>query len=107
MYKALFVLVCLKNVITNQQPVTLGDTSDIFSSTFQMQALLQAEIELFNACSNVEAELQEIVQSIYDGFVVPNNLEEYVSHPFNSFGIVSRTMQVKKLFIENPDFQER
>ena len=107
MYKALFVLICFKNVITNQQSVTQGDTSDIFSSTFQMQALLQAEIEFYNASSNEEPELQELIQSIYNDFVVPNNLEEYVSHPFNSFGIVSRTMQIKKFFTDNPEFQER
>ena len=52
MYKAIFVLIIsLKNVMTNPS-VTQGDTSDIFSSTFQMQALLQAEIEVYQYFTN-------------------------------------------------------
>ena len=111
MYKIFLFLVHILIVIVRvNSVVTKGDTSDIFASTFQMQALLQAEIDFVNYFTqserNSSEELFQNISDIYKDYQSPEDLQKYVSHPLNSFGVVSRTMKIKKLFNENSDVQE-
>ena len=84
---------------------TDGDILDIYSSTFQMQSLLNAEIRLVNHLKNYTGENKENKQIIddiitkhnYQNFDPGPDLENYVSNTFNSFGVISRTADLKVL----------
>lgn len=103
-------LLCLIFVIKLSETQLInsrGDTQDIFSSTFQMQTLLKAEIEFAKVLSQHKFEeedklVQDFIKTYYDNKWFENitNYEKYVSHPINSFGIVSRTAQAKG-YLEN------
>ena len=91
---------------------TDGDTSDIFSSTFQMHTLLKAEIDFIKKLKIYLNSLETQVKAIKDFLSTQyndntekleniENFEEYVSHPFNAFGVVSRTSEAKILPLEN------
>ena len=97
-------------------PQTPGDNLFIFSSTYQMQLLLRAELEFvaylrrnlekIKSWSESES-FQYFIEDNYSAekFVKPQNFESYVSNPFNSFGIMSRTSQAKHYFANFQEFQ--
>ena len=119
MYKILFeiilklvLLVANFIVIIKCQIIkhTDGDIFDIYSSTFQMQSLLQAEIKLVshlknytNTAENFEDDkenkhiIDNIISKHYQNFDPGPDLEHYVSNPFNAFGVISRTVELKDL----------
>ncbi len=110
---------CFRNAVAIHQKVTEGDSKDIFSSTYQMQKLLSAELELALLLKQHLKELTQDDNEVITNFLEQNyganrtfnptsNLESYVAHPVNSFGIVKRTsanfMEVRKQlqsFIQN------
>jgi hypothetical protein len=99
---------CVITVITCKN-YKEGDNSDIFSSTFQMQTLLQAEIKFVNHLRKHVEDLESRAEKIkshlgkfYDhGKWNPgDNLGDYVAHPVNSFGIVARTSDALANLVE-------
>ena len=117
MYKILFeillklvLLVANIIVIIKCQIIkhTDGDILDIYSSTFQMQSLLKAEIKLVNHLKNYTVEnfdddketkhiIDNVISKHYQNFDPGPDLENYISHPFNAFGVISRTAELKDL----------
>lgn len=85
---------------------TQGNDLNIFASTFQMQSLLKAEIDFMKSIQNsvfLSDENQvQFYQDYYhhqqNHFENVSSVENYVSHPINAFGIISRTTQAKVLF---------
>ena len=109
MYLVLLLITFLVS-LAQSKVFTDGDTSSIYSSIFQMQSLLQAEIEFLKYLrenhNTIEEEvgsstfLKEFMREYYDDgvFNPPKNrddLETYVSNPLNAFGVISRTSQLK------------
>ena len=100
-------------IIKCQDIHTDGDILDIYSSTFQMQSLLQAEIKLVNylkkhSVNNFNGDegkdnlqlsnnIDKIISKHYLNFDPGVDLENYVSNPFNAFGVISRTAELKDL----------
>ena len=107
LFELLLLLVANFIVIIKCQIIkhTDGDILDIYSSTFQMQSLLKAEIKLVNHLKNYTGENKENKQIIddiitkhdYQNFDPGPDLENYVSNPFNAFGVISRTADLKDL----------
>ena len=113
LFELLLLLVANFIVIIKCQIIkhTDGDILDIYSSTFQMQSLLKAEIKLVNHLKNytgennfdiIEKENKQIIDDIitkhnYQNFDPGPDLENYVSNPFNAFGVISRTADLKDL----------
>ena len=112
LFELLLLLVANFIVIIKCQIIkhTDGDILDIYSSTFQMQSLLQAEIKLVNHLKNYtntaenfddDKENKHIIDNIiskhYQNFDPGPDLENYVSNPFNAFGVISRTADLKDL----------
>ena len=99
-------------IVQSAKTYTDGDTSDIFSSTFQMHSLLKAEIDFIKKLKMYLNSLETQVETIKDFLSTQynddtknlenlDNFEEYVSHPFNAFGVVSRTNEAKDLPLES------
>ena len=107
-FQSLIFALIFPHEISSLKSYTEGDLSSIFASTFQMQTLLKAELEILPKLTGLAALLENqakfinnFVDKKYKDFQVPQDLESYVSHPFNAFGVVSRTGYLKsELMIE-------
>lgn len=90
---------------------TQGNHLNIFASTFQMQSLLQAEMDFVKAIQRDKLNQWQVkfYQDYYHSSFLENDTsyEDYVSHPINAFGIISRTSQAKELFETNSIFPSK
>lgn len=91
---------------TDGKAYTSGDSASIFSSTSQLQSLLTAEQEILPKLQDLASLLEskskaikEFLQLHYTEGTFPaqNEEEKFLSHPFNSFGVVSRTSELKEV----------
>ena len=100
-----FLFVIVNYVHANLGKTSAGDQSDLFSSTFQMQTLVKAEVRFVQQLKNYLEGLQTQVTEI-DKFLkthyadidlesIEEDFEDYVSNPFSAFGVISRTAQAK------------
>ena len=87
-----FVLICVSFAQCEER------MTDIQTSTFLLQRLLEDDLEFIDDLNNYVAALEhhakqvrEYINELYSNHDPGDDLEKYVSNPLNAFGVIKRT----------------